>query len=266
MGWAQFSELATLGLLVGLLGTMIGAGGGFILMPILLLLYPHDPPAQLASMSLAVVALNAASGSVGYARQHLIDYRAGWIFSMTAIPGAIAGAFVTGAIGRRWFDAMLGLALVVAAAALAAGARRVNVRGTRAAHDHPPRIEFPVARGTALSAGVGFLSSLLGIGGGILHVPILVTMLRFPVHVAAATSHFVLAFTAAAGTAAHIAGGAFEHGWRRTLAIGLGAILGAQIGAALAPRTRPRAIVVALSVGLGLVGLRLVWGSLRGHA
>jgi uncharacterized membrane protein YfcA len=84
--------------------------------------------------------------------------------------------------------------------------------------------------------------------------------------VAAATSHFVLAFTAGAGTAAHIAGGAFEHGWRRTLAIGLGAILGAQIGAALAPRTRPRAIVVALSVGLALVGLRLVWGSLRGHA
>jgi len=259
MDLERYLGLGLLGLCVGIVGTMIGAGGGFILMPILLLLYPQDPPAQLASMSLAVVALNAISGSIGYARQRLIDYRAGAIFSIAAVPGAIAGALVTGALARRWFDALLGATLIVAAIALVAGTRRAALDRHNAVGPRPPRTEFSVSRGVGWSAFVGFISSLLGIGGGILHVPILVTLLRFPVHVAAATSHFVLAITAAAGTGVHVATGSLDHGWRRTIAISVGVVLGAQIGAVLAPRARGTLIVRGLAIALGLVGVRLLW-------
>jgi uncharacterized membrane protein YfcA len=121
-----------------------------------------------------------------------------------------------------------------------------------------PRIPHHRGVAGALSFGVGFVSSLLGIGGGIIHVPALVRVLGFPVHVATATSHFVLATTAGAGTATHLATGAFHTGWRRTIALGLGAVIGAQIGARWARLAPPSLILRALAVALLLVGGRVL--------
>jgi uncharacterized membrane protein YfcA len=67
--------LIALGFGVGAYGTLIGAGGGFVLMPILLLLYPDDRPELLTSISLAVVFFNTLSGSEAYAMMKRIDYR-----------------------------------------------------------------------------------------------------------------------------------------------------------------------------------------------
>ena len=85
--------------------------------------------------------------------------------------------------------------------------------------------------GIGLSLAVGYFSSLLGIGGGIIHVPIMAHVLHFPVHIATATSHFTLAVMALAGTLVHIVTGAFHHGVRRTIALSLGVLIGAQLGA-----------------------------------
>ena len=79
--------LLPLGFFVGAYGTMIGAGGGFILVPLLLLFYPKDAPEIITSISLAVVFFNAASGSIAYARMKRIDFKSGTIFSLAAIPG-----------------------------------------------------------------------------------------------------------------------------------------------------------------------------------
>ena len=84
--------LIPLGFAVGACGTLIGAGGGFVLMPILLLVYPKDSPDLLTAISLAVVFCNAASGSVAYGRMRRIDYRSGLLMSAAAVPGAILGA------------------------------------------------------------------------------------------------------------------------------------------------------------------------------
>ncbi len=66
MDWLSFLELAALGLGVGLFGTLIGAGGGFVLTPVLLLLYPTESPETITGISLAVVFFNATSGSLAY--------------------------------------------------------------------------------------------------------------------------------------------------------------------------------------------------------
>src|SRR5689334_2613615 len=101
-------ELGLLGIAIGAFGTLIGAGGGFLLVPTLALLYPQDPPELIASISLAVVFFNALSGSISYARMKRIDYRAGLAFSAASIPGAILGARTTAAIDRSTFDLLLG--------------------------------------------------------------------------------------------------------------------------------------------------------------
>jgi hypothetical protein len=110
--------LIPLGFIVGTFGTLIGAGGGFVLVPFLLLLYPQENSEIIASISLAVVFFNALSGSVAYARMRRIGYKSGLLLSVATIPGAILGALTTSYIPRRTFDAILGVLLVAASALL----------------------------------------------------------------------------------------------------------------------------------------------------
>ncbi|HVP11607.1 MAG TPA: sulfite exporter TauE/SafE family protein [Phycisphaerae bacterium] len=271
---ATYLWLALLGFVVGTFGTVIGAGGGFILVPILLLLYPHDRPEVLTSISLTVVFFNAASGSLAYARQRRIDYRSAVLFSMAAIPGAILGAMSTSALPRRMFDAILGAMMILGAIALIHRPRHDEPQAVSGGAGYGPATT-PVgsqeastpagsanssrtAAGMLISVVVGFVSSLLGIGGGIVHVPALIRILKFPVHVATATSHMILAIMALAGTLVHVVSGAFSRGTHRTVALSVGVILGAQLGAQLSNRFRGRWIVRGLAVGLAFVGARVL--------
>src|SRR3954451_21527489 len=115
MDAATWAELGLLGLAVGTFGTLIGAGGGFLLVPILLLLYPDPPASTITAISLAVVFVNATSGSIAYARLGRIDYRTGVIFAVASAPGAVLGSLVTEQLPRGVFDIVFGAVLMVLA-------------------------------------------------------------------------------------------------------------------------------------------------------
>jgi uncharacterized membrane protein YfcA len=120
----------------------------------------------------------------------------------------------------------------------------------------------PVIRGAVYSLEVGFLSSFLGIGGGVIHVPLLVRALGFPTHVATATSHFVLAVMAGTGTITHVVSGSFHHqGLRRTLALSIGVVTGAQLGAHISLRLHGRVIHWLLTAALVALSVRLLMGA-----
>jgi uncharacterized protein len=265
--------LVPLGFVVGAYGTLIGAGGGFVLVPILALLYPAESPELLTSISLAVVFFNALSGSAAYARMGRIDYRSGAVFATATIPGAVLGALTTSFLPRRLFDGILGALLIAGSIALLLGGERsqrrpegstphsllrtlVEADGTRHVYSYNTGV------GIGVSLVVGFLSSLLGIGGGIIHVPVLTYVLHFPVHIATATSHFVLAVMALVGTLVHVATGVFAHGVRRTLALAVGVLLGAQLGARLSSRIRGGWIMRGLAIALGFIGVRVLFQAL----
>ena len=267
-----------LGLAIGTLGTLIGAGGGFILLPVLALLNPLEPTGTLTATSLAVVAANATSGTIAYRRQGRIDVRSGVWFALAALPGSIAGVLLARAIPRGPFD--IAFALVLLALALIVVRVRPNVRPAPVGRvDHPwgrvsreltdsdgqihrYTVELPL--GVATSFVIGFASSLLGIGGGFIHVPALIALLGFPVHIATATSHFVLAITTSIGTVTHILAGDLNTTWPRTVAIAAGAICGAQIGASLSRRVRGVLIMRLLALALVIVALRLAAQGLLG--
>jgi uncharacterized protein len=259
--------LAVLGILVGMIGTLIGAGGGFILAPILLLVYPKESTDTVTSISLCVVFFNALSGSRAYAQMKRIDFPSGILFSMAGVPGAILGAITSSHIPRRPFDlAFGGLMIATCVFLIGSAAKRPTMTpgapGGSAAPDsmHATHRLTPRNRaiGIGLSALVGYVSSLLGIGGGIVHVPVLTHILGFPVHTATATSHFVLAITALVGTVTHIATGVFHHGFRRAAALSVGVLLGAPFGARLSSRLHAAWITRGLAVALGFVGLRIL--------
>lgn len=281
-GFVPHLWLLPVGLALGLFGTLIGAGGGFLLVPLLLLTYPHESPTVVTSISLAVVGLNALSGTISYARQWRVDFRSGSVFALATLPGAIFGAATTDFIPRHVFDLTFGAMMLAVAAYLVARAQRDAHRGrsrSAAAADHASGVAKPqggfderakprlgprgLLAGAGLSLALGYVSSLLGIGGGIVHVPALVHLLKFSVHTATATSHFVLACTAGAGTAAHALSGDFSHGGlRRTIVLGIGVVIGAPFGAWLSQRVHGRWILTCLGVALGIVGARLLWGAL----
>src|SRR5262249_61487805 len=103
--------LALLGIGVGAFGTIVGAGGGFILTPVLLLVYPHDSPQTITAIGLVAVFCNAGSGSAAYAHQRRIDYRSGLAFAAAALPGAVLGALAVGLLPRQAFDGLMALLL-----------------------------------------------------------------------------------------------------------------------------------------------------------
>ncbi len=260
--------LGLLGFGVGAFGTLVGAGGGFILTPVLLLLYPRSTPALITAISLVVVFFNASSGTAAYSRQRRVDYRSGLVFAACTLPGSVLGVLVAEKVSRPGFDVVMGLALLVLAAWLLGGHKQAGEGepGTGSARKIVDRegtihrYRANVRLGAPLSVGVGFVSSFLGIGGGVVHVPLLVGALGFPTHIATATSHFVLAFMAIVATFTHLLAGTFHHGagLQRAAALSIGVVAGAQLGAHLSKRIDGCLIQRLLGGGLLLLGARLV--------
>lgn len=264
-----FIAMAAIGVLVGVFGTLVGAGGGFILIPILIMMNPRAEPEYLTAISLAVIFFNALSGTIAYARMKRIHYRAGITFALASIPGAVLGALTVHYVPRQAFDIILGIFMLVSSVYLfitpekESCAEKGNVSQDISAEesgakDTTPSFPFNAPVGIGLSIVIGYISSLLGIGGGIIHVPVLIHILNFPVHVSTATSHFILAIMTLAGTITHIASGSLHHGLDMLIPLSVGVTIGAQIGAYLSRRLSARWIVRSLALALGFVAVRLL--------
>jgi hypothetical protein len=271
-----------IGFLVGTYGTLIGAGGGFILVPLLVFLFPHDSPSMITAASLAVICVNAASGTVAYARMKRISYRTGMLFAAATIPGALIGSYLTRFIPRRAFGILFGTLLMGVAVfitltrgrgrrsehASSAGGAAVRVAPLvdtvvdREGRRYP--LSFDIRLGMTISFLVGCFSSLVGIGGGLIHVPVMTYLFGFPVHIATATSHFVLVFTALAGVVEHL----LDHSWPshllRDACLAAGVVAGAQLGAFFSRKVSSSWIVIGLAIALGLVGVRLLLSAIMG--
>ncbi|MDP4131766.1 MAG: sulfite exporter TauE/SafE family protein [Bacteroidota bacterium] len=270
--------LLLIGFGVGTLGTLIGTGGGFIVVPILIITHPELSPDIITAISMAIVAANAISGSFAYARSGRIDFKAGIIFALFTIPGSVLGVYTTAYIPKLAFHIVFGILLIVLAIFLFVSKRRIVVAGHKM-----PEVKNRIRRhvltdkggttytytynqyyGIMISILVGYLSPLLGIGGGIIHVPALVNWLNFPVYVATATSHFILAVMATVSVITHIIEGNYKDPYvlRMVLGIGAGAVAGAQLGAYLSHKIKGNIIIRALALCLALVGVRILFGDL----
>jgi uncharacterized protein len=260
--------LAVIGLFIGAFGTLIGVAGGFLLVPILLFLYPDETPATITSITLTVAFFNALSGSIAYGRLKRIDYRSGLLFSLVAVPGAIIGAYVIDFLSRGIFQYVFGSLLLVVSAYLVLRPERKVSAGSRSKwqatreitdrQGNSYRYSFNLLIGMAIASGVGVVAGLLGIGGGIIHVPAMTQVLLFPIYVATATSHFVVAISTFAAIITHMVAGTFTSDIGRVAVLSAGAVIGAQFGARLSHRVKGSLIVRLLALGLAIVALRLL--------
>jgi uncharacterized membrane protein YfcA len=253
----EFIGLLLIGFGVGTYASLVGVGGGIALVPVLLLLYQQTPQGA-TGISLAVIFFNAVSASVAYGRKKRVDYRTGLFFACGAIPGAILGASVVVYIPRNIFSGLFGLILITLAIfILFKPETRWKAEST---HDNSEGNFLIRHRGLGVPLGlfIGCIASLLGIGGGVIYVPVLIYLFNFTVHNAVATSLFIIAIMALGGASTHLVNGVFSGFFHIIGLLALGSILGAQFGATLSDRLKGTFIIRCFALVLLAVGVRLV--------
>lgn len=261
MTWFEAAGLVALGFAVGTYGTMVGVGGGFFMVPVLLFL--NNPSRVAAGTSLAVVFANAVSGTVSYLRRRRVDVRSGLLFSIAGAPGAVLGAAIDQVLPHRVFTLLFAALLVVVAVRLFFGSPRSSDAGAAtapgvAANDSAQTPRYNVAVALPIAVGAGFLAGMFGIGGGIVQVPSMVYLLGFSAHAAAATSQFTIALTSLFGAASHVYYG--DVLVAPALLLSAGAIPGAQLGAALSGRMHADRLLRWLSLAAVFGSLYLIFG------
>lgn len=256
------------GVAIGAVGTLVGAGGGFLHVPILLIFYGFSPLHAIGTSTVAVF-LNALSGTFSYIHQEKIDYELGIKFSVFAIPGVFMGSFTAQYFNPVIFSLLLAavlmglsysllflrdLKLVCANATVDPQIREIrDAKGDL--HTYSPDLSI----GYGGSFLVGIVSGLFGIGGGLIHVPMM-NFIGIPIHVAAATSHFIITITSFFGILIFIALRAIDFDY--AIFLGVGVILGAYYGARLAMVTSPVVIKKIIAGLLLIVAVRLIIGVL----
>ncbi|MFN8532500.1 MAG: sulfite exporter TauE/SafE family protein [Dehalococcoidia bacterium] len=277
----EIGLLVLLGIFAGTYGTIIGAGGGFILVPALAWVpaYAALSAEALTGVSLVAVFCNAVSAVIAYWRQRRIDVPIALTLGLFAVPGSVLGRTVVTWLDRNRFEAAFGALLVAIAVYLVVRKPPIN----RSAGDKPPppgvlrrsyrllageqtTVDVDMRIGAVASFLIGFLASLFGVGGGLMMVPTMVSLMSVPPIVATATSQMYLLTTSGVSLTTDLFNGGaspLEH-LGLALPLSVGVIVGAQVGARISRRLGARWIVRMLAVALGLAGARLVWAGLSG--
>ena len=242
--------LVPVGALVGLVGSLIGVGGGFFTVPFLLHFMEGFTPQTATATSLGIVFLSALSASVANLRRKRVDVGVALAVAAGSLPGAWAGRVLIGRITDRAFAlSFAGLLTAVAlylwfvrlkpGKGLLKGkpAERTDIDG------QVHRYEVNLPAGMAAAVVVGVVSSLFGVGGGLVLVPFLVVGYGMPMLVATSTAQFAFLFTAAGGLGAEALGpGLGGMSWAVVGLMGAGVVLGAQFGVLAAKRVRERLV------------------------
>ncbi|RIX59616.1 sulfite exporter TauE/SafE family protein [Paenibacillus nanensis] len=259
-----FLLLLAIGLTAGLAGSLVGLGGGFIVVPALAFLFPDMPPSHLAGTSMAMLLCNSVSSTYVYAKQQRIDYSAAIRFAAASIPGSVIGAIFAEQIEGRLFFISFGFFLIGIALLLLFKPDRPIVwplapTATRSFIDQSGKrfdYSYHMPTGIVISFLVGFLASLFGVGGGSLMIPTMTLLLGFPPHIAVATSMLQIFLSAIVSTSTHAA--LHNIDWSMVLLLAPGAIIGGQIGARLAKRLPAKLLLKILALLLIVVSVRLI--------
>ncbi len=208
------------GIVMGLVFAVLGAGGGIIAVPVLLALFSL-PMSSATTGSLAVVWAAAVTATFGHGRAKRVDWRVALAFGLPSIAGAMVGARLNALAPERLTMALFALVLLVATAAM-----------FRKKPEAPTAAALPVVLAAGL--GIGVVTGFLGVGGGFLVVPALVTLAQVPLHRAVGTSAAIIAGSSFAGALTTLVRDPALVAL--VLPIAGGAVLGALVGAPLAGR------------------------------
>jgi uncharacterized protein len=240
-----------LGIAAGIVGSMLGLGGGFIVSPILTL--TGLLPSQVSLTSLFAVVSTGASSTVSYSLKKRINYISGIQIAMVAIPFAVLGALVSSNLNPNDFRLYFAIMLVSTSFYLLI---RKPFAENRHTQTHRKQF-FTNILFYSGSAAAGFISSLFGIGGGIIFVPLLFAIKKLSMQESVATSQLSILITAIAGISMHSF--LVQPDYILAGSISLGAIVGAQIGSSIVTRIGDRMLTMIFLIFLIIISVRFLF-------
>jgi uncharacterized membrane protein YfcA len=274
MGAAAGAVVFVAGLLAGLLSGLVGVGGGVLMVPFLYFFYARPgwsgvaPPPDVATVaahatSLFVILPTSVRGAWAYHRRGLVVWRAVWpIGAAAAVAAALATRMAVG-VDPRWLRIAFACFLLWNAAHLI-HPRRSRAQGEKG--EHSLRLSLPVTLG--VGAAVGFFSALLGVGGGLVSIPLMMQVVGIDLRRVAATSLAVITLTSLGGAVAYMLAAppapvrpGFSLGYvdfAPALVLAAGTVLSVGWGAELNRRMNPRTLAWVFAVLFTVLGLRLL--------
>lgn len=254
----EYLFLLAMGFIASAYGIMVGAGGGFILVPILLLLFQIEP-AEAVGTGLALVFLNSISGLYSYMKQKRVLVKTGLWLAMGAVPGTLIGNIIVRIVSEQLFYYIFAVMLIGLGIFLMIKIPSEHMRfsNRKIAEQHLLSSVSRVIKIVLIGVMLGGVSAFFGIGGGWLLVPILVYLFRISPYFATATSIFSLAIYSFAGTLLPLVQGDINGTilfWS-----GIGIIFGSQTGAWLSMKVSNLALVRMLAALVILIGGSMFW-------
>jgi uncharacterized membrane protein YfcA len=257
---------------VGIISALAGIGGGVIMVPFLYLMYSSSSQSLTAqtvvahATSLGVAFVASGIGIRKYARSNAIAWRAAFIYGLPgAISSFIAARIVAQADEAEWVRGAFGVFLILSALDMARrAATHREFTEPRETHQYSPVV--------LVSIGIvgGAMTSMLGIGGGLIAVPALLYVARLPIRTVAPTSLVSVGLATLSGMISYLTApnappvSQYMVGWvdlRMALPLALGAACTVPLGVHLNRASKPATLFWVFSLLLILVGLRLIWQS-----
>jgi uncharacterized membrane protein YfcA len=266
-------------MLAGVVGSLVGLGGGVLLVPMLTLAFGLPIQYAIGTSIVAVIATSSGSAAA-YVRDRLTNLRVGLFLEMATTIGAVCGAFLAGFLVPTLLFLIFGVVLLISAVPLVFKIGEELPRGVRndrwanwlhLSSSYPDRqlgreVPYQVTRtpvGLAMMYVAGVFSGLLGIGSGTLKVLAMDTVMRLPMKVSTTTSNFMIGVTAAASAGIYFSRGDIPPLIAAPVALGVlaGAFIGSRLLTRLSNKTLrliflPVLVVIAIQMlmrGLGIV-------------
>jgi uncharacterized membrane protein YfcA len=256
--------LITVSIIAGILGSMLGLGGGFIIAPTLIMI--NIEPYKVSGTSLFTVFSTSLSSTISYSKQGKIDYRLAYRLALFAIPGSVIGAYISSMINVQEFK--LYFAIILAGVSIhmltrpyyrkgmktateAEGAAAVDDKGIRNI-DYHSRYYYSI-----IVFFSGLIASLFGIGGGVLLIPMMLLLMHIDMHKAVPNVQFVILTSSIVGLITHVILGHPDYFIASILVIGT--FIGAQIGSRLINKVKDIILRRLVTSALLFIAARFIY-------
>ncbi len=274
-GNMEWLLLFLIGLVAATFGSIVGLGGGIIIVPSLLfvnslgILEKNIEPKNAVAISLMVIILTAISATLYNYKQNRVDVKAALYFFLASGPTALLGAFLNKYIKVNQFYILFGLLMVVITYFLS---KKENVKTKKMKWDitqvyvdnKGERYIYGYDRiiGLIIPGIAGLIAGLFGIGGGSILVPVMIILFSFPAHVATATSIFFILLSASIGSIPHILLGHVI--FKYVLIVGVGTITGGRLGAYISSKMSSKALIITLRIVILFIAIQMIYKGLIG--
>jgi hypothetical protein len=263
----------------GVLGSLLGLGGGVIVIPALTLLFGIDIRYAIGASIVSVIATSSGAAAA-YVRDGLTNLRVAMVLELATTSGALTGAYLAGLLSGRWLFIIFGVVLAYSSLMMI---RKLNEPEYQESNKSAPWADYlrlhssyfdkrtgreiyyrvtSTRIGLALMYVAGAISGLLGIGSGSLKVPAMDLAMHMPIKVSTATSNFMIGVTAAASAGVYYMRGEIDPFIAAPVAVGV--LIGALGGSYLLPKLRSSTIRLVFVVVLLWISGQMLWEGIRG--